>query len=108
MLSYLFVYGTLQCGQWLHHELVRARAEFVGCARMSGRLYDLGRYPGALACGDQVIPGELYRLPEPERALRQLDEVEGRQFRRATVQVALDNGEPQQAWVYLLKRPPPG
>ena len=108
MLSYLFVYGTLQRGQPLHHELVRARAECVGCARMSGRLYDLGRYPGATAAGDHVIPGELYRLPEPEPALRHLDTVEGRQFHRATVQVTLDNAELQQAWVYFLKRPPPG
>ena len=108
MLSYLFVYGTLQLGQPLHHELVRARAEFVGWARMPGRLYDLGRYPGALAAGDQVIPGELYRLPEPEPALRHLDTVEGRQFHRAMVRVMLEHGKPQQAWVYLLKRPPPG
>ena len=108
MLSYLFVYGTLRLGQPMHHELVHLQAKFVGRTRMSGRLYDLGRYPGALASGDQVVLGELYHLPEPERALQHLDTVEGRQFHRATVQVTLEHGEPEQAWVYLLKRPPPG
>ena len=108
MLSYLFVYGTLQRGRPLHRELVRLQAEFVGSASMAGQLYDLGRYPGALATGDQMIPGELYRLPEPEPALRRLDTVEGRQFHRAMVRVTRAHGEPQQAWVYLLKRAPPG
>ena len=108
MLSYLFVYGTLQRGQPLHHELVHLQAEFVCTASITGQLYDLGRYPGALATGDQIIPGELYRLPEPERALRHLDTVEGRQFHRAMVRVTLEHGKPQQAWVYLLNRPPPG
>ena len=108
MLSYLFVYGTLRRGQVLHRELVWMQAEFVGSASMAGQLYDLGRYPGASATGDQMIPGELYRLPEPEPALRHLDTVEGRQFQRATVRVMLENGEPQQACVYLLRRPRPG
>ena len=45
---------------------------------------------------------------EPEPALRRLDTVEGRQFHRAMVRVTRAHGEPQQAWVYLLKRAPPG
>ena len=107
MLSYLFVYGTLQRGRPLHRELVGLQAEFLGSASMAGQLYHLGPYPGALDTGDQMIPGELFRLPEPEPALRRLDTVEGRQFHRATVRVTFEHGEPQQAWVYLLKQPPP-
>lgn len=105
MALYLFVYGALRRGQLLHHELVRAQAEFVGEARMRGRLYDLGRYPGAVAEGSQVIAGELYRLPEPEAAFRRLDAVEGRQYKRAIVRVDLAGGT-QQAWAYLLRRRP--
>lgn len=108
MLPYLFVYGTLRRGQPLHRELVRAQAEFVGPARMQGQLFNLGRYPGALATGDQVIDGELYRLPEPEPALRHLDAVEGGQFQRARVRVSLDSGGMHEAWAYLLNRPVPG
>lgn len=105
MAPYLFVYGTLRRGQLLHHELVRAQAEFVGEGRMRGRLYDLGRYPAAMAQGSQVIAGELYRLPEPEAAFRRLDAVEGRQYRRAMVGVDVAGGR-QQAWAYLLRRRP--
>lgn len=105
MLAYLFVYGTLRRGQPLHHELVTARAEFVGEARMRGRLYDLGRYPGALAEGEQVIAGELYRLSEPPAAFRRLDAVEGSEYRRSVVCVDLA-GRGRRAWAYLLRKPP--
>lgn len=107
MLPYLFVYGTLRRGQALHHELVKAQAEFVAVARMRGRLCSLGRYPGALAEGDQVIVGELYRLPTPQPALERLDTVEGDEFRRAVVRVFVAGGGIRRAWAYLLKSVPP-
>ena len=106
MLAFLFVYGTLRRGQGLHVELLQTRAEFVGEAWMPGTLYDLGWYPGAVAEGDQVISGELYRLPEPRSALRSLDAVEGGEFRRVAVRVRLADGGTRRAWVYLLKKRP--
>jgi gamma-glutamylcyclotransferase (GGCT)/AIG2-like uncharacterized protein YtfP len=74
--SLLFVYGTLRgfVTNAIGQEL-RRHARFVGVARVAGRLYDLGRYPGVVRPrrgGERVI-GELYRLRNPRRTLRILD-----------------------------------
>lgn len=106
MLPYLFVYGTLRHGQALHGELLATGAEFAGEGWITGRVWNLGCYPGATEEGDDVIPGELYRLPSPRAALRRLDLVEGGEFRRAAVRVNLAYGT-RRAWVYLLKRASP-
>ena len=50
--TYLFVYGTLrsQMNDSLHR-LLETYAIFVGTGSFQGKLYDIGRYPGAVRSG---------------------------------------------------------
>jgi gamma-glutamylcyclotransferase (GGCT)/AIG2-like uncharacterized protein YtfP len=83
-LPYLFVYGTLRRGS--QNEFARLLAEqgdFVSLARVPGRLYDFGRYPGARPSDqpDEWIYGEVFSLDDA--LLTALDEYEGAEFERA-------------------------
>jgi gamma-glutamylcyclotransferase (GGCT)/AIG2-like uncharacterized protein YtfP len=112
---YLFVYGTLRAGSghpWAQ-QLAR-HARYLGPASMRGRMYDLGRYPGAVTsctAGERVT-GDLYRL-NSATLLRELDRYEGctgrvceQEYRRAAVCVMqTDTGLPVRAWAYLHRRP---
>jgi len=100
---HLFVYGTLRRGGPMH-ALIEPGAHRVGPARMRGRLYDLGAFPGLAEGrrGDQV-QGELYALAGDTAALLDaLDRYEGRAFRRVVREaLPVDGGAPVPAWVYL-------
>jgi pyruvate carboxylase len=100
----LFVYGTLrkQMSHPLSHLLVRD-ARFLGLGIFQGILYDLGRYPGALPSKDKThfITGEIYRLNNPDRVLRLLDEYEGPKFKRTEVEVFLAPHQAISCWIYL-------
>jgi gamma-glutamylcyclotransferase (GGCT)/AIG2-like uncharacterized protein YtfP len=83
-LPHLFVYGTLRRGS--NNKFARLLAKqghFVSEARVPGRLYDLGRYPGAVASDqpDQWIHGEVFSVDNA--LLTALDEYEGAEFERA-------------------------
>ena len=67
MTNYLFVYGTLR--RRSRHPMARRLAElaqFVGPAKIAGRLYDLGRYPGLqeVQSPDDWVQGDVYDLGE--------------------------------------------
>src|SRR5919106_1266811 len=89
----LFVYGSLR--RALNHPLYRLlerHASFVGAGIFQGRLYDLGRYPGAVPSKtntDRVV-GEIYRFAGSEEVLKVLDNYEGRRFRRQRVTISLE------------------
>jgi gamma-glutamylcyclotransferase (GGCT)/AIG2-like uncharacterized protein YtfP len=105
--AYLFVYGTLrsQMNDPLHRVL-ETYAIFVGAGSFQGKLYDIGRYPGAIKSRrntDRVI-GEIYHLSEPRRALEILDEYEGRRFRRKRVTILQEDGKSIACWIYLYAR----
>jgi gamma-glutamylaminecyclotransferase len=71
----VFIYGTLKRGCSNHRYL--AGQDFLGQAATAAlyRLYDLGGYPGMIAASPgRQIPGELWQIDEPCRAL--LDELE--------------------------------
>jgi gamma-glutamylcyclotransferase (GGCT)/AIG2-like uncharacterized protein YtfP len=114
MLDLLFVYGTLCRGLSRNKFLRAAGARYEGRGSVRGRLYDLGDFPGALpAQGDSVqVGGEVYRLPNPESALKVLDGVEAfgpaspqtSLFRRELVEVRLENRVTVQVWIYWLNR----
>ncbi len=109
--AHLFVYGTLMRGHSLHKFLAKkGQAEFVGKARIRGRLYRLrrGRYPGAVLAGRAhgFVHGELYRINDPPSALKLIDRIEGCDeglFRRRRVDVWA-NGSKIRAWTYFYAR----
>jgi pyruvate carboxylase len=112
----LFVYGTLRRGYEPHSYLRRQSARFLDDGIISGRLYDLGEYPGAVPSKspEDEIRGELYELRNPKAHLRILDEVEEFDpqhpekslFVRRPAEVRLTSGETVEAWVYFLPRKP--
>jgi gamma-glutamylcyclotransferase (GGCT)/AIG2-like uncharacterized protein YtfP len=98
----LFTYGTLMRGYGLHHVL-GPRAELVGLATARGRLFDLGRYPGAVE-GQGRVRGEVYRLRDPQ-VLAAVDRAEGVQFVRGHTLLTLANGGRARAWIYRYRGP---
>ncbi len=120
---YLFVYGTLMSGAMTTlgrtQRLRLAReSDSLGPASIAhARLYDLGRYPGAIAGGgeDDLVHGEAVLLSDPERTLHWLDAYEGilpgkheqNEYERTLREVRLAGGESFDAWVYLLRAAPP-
>jgi gamma-glutamylcyclotransferase (GGCT)/AIG2-like uncharacterized protein YtfP len=102
---YLFVYGTLRRGfSGPVRQLLANNAVCIGEARFRGRLYDLGRYPGAVGSRhkrDWVV-GELYRLRSPKTAFAALDAYEGERFRRHQVVVRSLSGKKIRSWIYLF------
>jgi gamma-glutamylcyclotransferase (GGCT)/AIG2-like uncharacterized protein YtfP len=89
-------------GEPLHH-LLRGRASRVGTATVTGRLLDLGRYPGLVA-GAGRVSGELYRVDDPE-LLVTLDREEGYNFERRRTDVDLVDGRRARAWIYWYRGP---
>ena len=97
----LFVYGTLRQGAVMHG-LIDGRVEWIGPARVAGRLLDLGGFPGLVAPeGGEVVQGDLFALiaAERERLLDACDRYEGASFRRETAIVEGPEGE-VEAWLY--------
>ena len=93
----------------------RLAAEFVAEGTIRGNLFDLGDYPGARVVAaepGQRVSGELYRLRNPEHALKILDEYEEFSplkankslFVRKLVSVILEDGRKKRAWAYLYNR----
>jgi gamma-glutamylcyclotransferase (GGCT)/AIG2-like uncharacterized protein YtfP len=108
-MTLLFIYGTLMPGLRLEAEMHGAR--FVGAAQVSGRLVDVGRYPGLLldlSAGDGTVTGEVYEVDDAH--LARLDVVEGlvhgdraaSQYWREAVTVlgGLLHGQSVQSYVY--------
>ena len=101
----LFTYGTLMRGFRLHR-LLAGRAEYVTEGQVSGRLVDLGSYPGALdhPAADAVIRGELYRVGDPA-LWGTLDSAEGPQYHRREVAVRSGDGRERTAYIYWYVAP---
>lgn len=100
MTPFLFVYGTLRSGfENEYARMLRAGSEFVGEAEVTGSLRAVGEYTALVAEGEGVVRGELYRMREPEKLLRVLDDYEGGEYERIEIQV---NGG--HAWIYRLRR----
>ena len=109
----LFVYGTLRKGFPSHQILQRLHARLLGRGHVHGRLFDRGKYPGAVANASEAefISGEVYRLPQPAMAFRVLDRYEGfdplkpdfNEFVRKETIVTLESGREIRAWIYWLQ-----
>lgn len=93
---------------------LRRQAQLIGEATIQGRLYSLGRYPGAVATADapERVHGELYELDNPQTTLKWLDAYEGivpgdhdwNDYERTEWPVRLDSGGVVTAWVYLYRK----
>ncbi len=89
----------------IHH------GEMVGGASLQAKLYDLGRYLGAVLSRSPAarVTGELYRLLDAEKVFNTLDPYEddepknnrGDIFRRRQVKVSLKTGKTAIAWAYI-------
>lgn len=114
MQNNLFVYGTLmtsaagaRIGKAQRARLQR-EATSLGNATISGRLYDLKRYPALVASANEIAHGEVFRLANPLSSFLWLDKYEdlvpGREtneYARVVRPVWLASGEEIAAWVYL-------
>jgi gamma-glutamylcyclotransferase (GGCT)/AIG2-like uncharacterized protein YtfP len=112
--DHLFVYGTLRRGS--NNEFARMladRAQFTGSARVLGRLYDFGRYPGAVSCDESSNPsghwikGEVWRVDDPG-LLFSLDDYEGAEYERAITPAQLEDGRTIDCWIYWYVGPATG
>ena len=107
---HLFVYGTLmRKSRSPYAQLLRTRAQFVSEGWTPGRLYNLGRFPGALFADDcaSKVYGELFLL-RGAALLAALDAYEGcggqgtkpDLFYRSVIEVRLARGGRMRAWAY--------
>jgi gamma-glutamylcyclotransferase (GGCT)/AIG2-like uncharacterized protein YtfP len=90
----------------------------VGPARVPGRLYDLGEYPGAVIdqSAKSFIKGELFELPDDDSLLKALDDYEefdrsdrkNSLFIRARVNAGLIDGRRLSSWMYVYNQDPGG
>ncbi|HWX77871.1 MAG TPA: gamma-glutamylcyclotransferase family protein [Candidatus Acidoferrales bacterium] len=102
--DHLFVYGTL-CQRMKHplsHLLVR-HGIFIGQGIFQGKLYDLGRYPGAVPSRKKtdLVTGEIYRLQNPKQVFDILDEYEGPRFKRTQVTIFFEEDARLLCWIYI-------
>ena len=108
----LFVYGSLRSGfRSPAYEYISRYFHLIGNAKVKGKLFDLGNYPGAVPSSDEsFITGELYEINDASQfawAIAQLDDYEGidpsegeeKLYRRELVD-ALVNNETIPAWIY--------
>jgi gamma-glutamylcyclotransferase (GGCT)/AIG2-like uncharacterized protein YtfP len=102
----LFVYGTLRRGSRIKiARLFHTNSEFLGPARMQGRLERSHPHRGIVRSNKpgEWITGEVFQLNDPSKLLPILDEYEGSDYERTSVPVQLESGRRLRAWMYLLK-----
>jgi gamma-glutamylcyclotransferase (GGCT)/AIG2-like uncharacterized protein YtfP len=110
MPEYLFVYGTLR--RRSRHPMARRLADaarHVGAAKIAGRLYDLGRFPGLKPPRSSAdwVQGDVYDLGEDaDRTLQEMDRYENAEsppptpYERQLASVLLADGQELTVWTY--------
>jgi gamma-glutamylcyclotransferase (GGCT)/AIG2-like uncharacterized protein YtfP len=112
----LFVYGTLmQASGHPMAQRLASQSTVIGPGTVPGRLYDLGRYPGAVldGAGGERVHGVALRLQHAERTLAWLDAYEGmgagdpepHAYARVVIAVQLSRGRQIDAWIYDYRGP---
>ena len=105
-MEYLFVYGTLRNNYNLKlKDRIAKELEYVNKAKAEARLYDLGRYPGAVKDKSSEVIGDVFLLLDSNKALNYLDEYEGSEYERKKEKVRLRSGKLITAWMYWYKGP---
>jgi gamma-glutamylcyclotransferase (GGCT)/AIG2-like uncharacterized protein YtfP len=103
---HLFVYGTLRRGNAnLYAWLLARGSNFVGVARVRGRLYRFKRYRAIRLDpkGAASVPGEIYLLRDPRRLFFALDRYEGAEFHRVLTEAIFPDASRLPCWVYELR-----
>ena len=111
--SLLFVYGTLMQGFTNPFaKKLRKNAHWQGKASFTGKLFDLGSYPGALFLPhyEGIVHGEVWEISDFNAVIPSLDYYEGihdsqPEYVREPIPVLLETGQIQLAWVYLYCQP---
>ena len=108
--SFLFVYGTLLDDSNEFAVYLKQHCNFYSKGKLSGRLYDLGEYPGAILDEntDSYIHGSIVKLIDPNETLKRLDNYEGygddqdqpNLFLREIALVETGNGA-MNCWIYV-------
>jgi gamma-glutamylcyclotransferase (GGCT)/AIG2-like uncharacterized protein YtfP len=111
----IFVYGTLRRG----HDnpmsrLLLEHANPIGYGSLNGKLFLIGRYPGAIISNENNdwVKGEVYALRDSDDVLEHLDryercynrDVRRSLFIRVRAEVVLESSEKVFAWVYTYNR----
>ena len=115
-MSFLFAYGSLRTGASpaeIAHLV--ARLKRLGAGRLPGRLYYLGRYPGAIfdASVAGTVAGEVFQLAD-DALLAEIDAYEGYdpgrpnagEYVRRKVAVEVAGHGAIDCWVYELRQLP--
>jgi gamma-glutamylcyclotransferase (GGCT)/AIG2-like uncharacterized protein YtfP len=117
MSQHVFIYGTLLPGE-APEEIasIVKRLRRLGSARVRGRLYDFGEFPGAVLdpSSRTMVYGELVALPSDEGLLEALDRYEEFDssdpkrslFIRKKAKVWMANGSSREGWIYVYNRHP--
>jgi gamma-glutamylcyclotransferase (GGCT)/AIG2-like uncharacterized protein YtfP len=95
----VFVYGTLRSGSARGMLSRFPTSKFISDAKVSGRLYDLGPYPGLVVNQSRsLVVGELYEVDD--ETLNELDAFEiSSNYRRKQIKISLVSGE-TICWTY--------
>ncbi|NJC26388.1 gamma-glutamylcyclotransferase family protein [Neolewinella antarctica] len=111
----LFVYGTLLSDvPSSMAKFLRRRATLLGPATVTGKLYDLGMYPGFKTSGSGEVYGELYELAagSEKETITMLDAYEGvtgeseDEYRRVKIDCQLNGRKSVDAQTYVSKNIP--
>ena|ERR1700741_321193 len=96
---FIFIYGTLRRGSPGSISIRFPESKFIAGAKVNGRLYDLGPYPGLrVDKSDSTVVGEVYEVDEG--LLNDLDEFEASSnYVRKSVEVSL-GGQQKKCWTY--------
>lgn len=118
--NHLFVYGSLrQALDGSLHALLNNQVVFIGTAHLPGKLYLVDNYPGLIttpAFSGFEVQGEVYRLKQPDKLLKSLDQYEEcasqfpqpHEYKRLTKCVTLSDGRRLTCWVYVYNSPTSG
>ena len=112
-IEFIFVYGTLRKETATSMFLMLAcGCVYVSDGYMQGKLYAVNGYPGAIETDNpnDKVYGELYKIPDSELVLAELDEYEEctdqypepSEYIRKKLRISLFGGGSVTAWVYVF------
>ncbi len=117
MNNLLFIYGTLLNEHNEFAVYLKNNSSFCSPAKLQGKLYDAGEYPGAILSyeKDSYVYGNILEINNPAKVLPVIDAYEGfgehqpqpNEFVRVLTEVETDAG-PVTCWGYLYNLPVSG